>query len=205
MGKLGNIYGKEAVKAFQKAGWLARGQVESHLVLTKEGIRANLAVPLHPEFASGTLRARIRDSRMKPIIWVFLLVAVWAGVADAQEGARPEPVFVIHGPTIVAFFAPVTGQELKNESDLNEVLSDFQLYYGQASEPLRRAGIDFPDANTLSFRIRIGKKVRRYRMNETGVGYFFIAPGKAPHIEYGVMTDAGLLDAARKYFGIAIR
>lgn len=134
-----------------------------------------------------------------------MLVAVGAGVGNAQEGANPVPVFVIHGPTIVAFFAPETGPELKNDSDINEALSDFQLYYGQASAPLRKAGIDFPDTNTLSFRICIRKKVRRYRMNKTGVGYFFIAPGKEPHIEYGVMTDADLLDAARKYFGIAIR
>jgi predicted RNA binding protein YcfA (HicA-like mRNA interferase family) len=62
MGKLGNISGKEAVKAFEKAGWLARGQAGSHLILTKAGIRANLTVPLHPELALGTLRSLIRAS-----------------------------------------------------------------------------------------------------------------------------------------------
>lgn len=62
MGRLSNISGKEAAKAFEKAGWMARGQAGSHLVLTKAGIRANLTVPLHPELAPGTLRALIRDS-----------------------------------------------------------------------------------------------------------------------------------------------
>jgi predicted RNA binding protein YcfA (HicA-like mRNA interferase family) len=62
MGKLSNISGKEAAKAFGKAGWLARGQAGSHLILTKAGIRANLTVPLHSELAPGTLRALIRDS-----------------------------------------------------------------------------------------------------------------------------------------------
>lgn len=62
MGKLSNISGRDAVKAFEKAGWLARGQAGSHLVLTKAGIRANLTIPLHPELAPGTLRALIRDS-----------------------------------------------------------------------------------------------------------------------------------------------
>jgi predicted RNA binding protein YcfA (HicA-like mRNA interferase family) len=62
MGKLGNISGKEAAKAFGKAGWLTRGQVGSHLILTKAGIRANLTIPLHPELAPGTLRSLIRDS-----------------------------------------------------------------------------------------------------------------------------------------------
>jgi predicted RNA binding protein YcfA (HicA-like mRNA interferase family) len=62
MGKLSNISGRTAVKAFEKAGWAARGQTGSHLVLTKTGVRANLTVPLHSELAPGTLRALIRVS-----------------------------------------------------------------------------------------------------------------------------------------------
>lgn len=62
MGRLANISGKDAVKAFQKAGWQVRGQVGSHLVLTKPGIRVNLTVPQHPELALGTLRGLIRTS-----------------------------------------------------------------------------------------------------------------------------------------------
>lgn len=130
-----------------------------------------------------------------------MLVAVCAGTGNAQNTAKPVPVFDIHGPTIVAFFAPTTGKELKNDADIDEALGDFQLYYSQASAPLRKAGIDFPGTDTLTFNLRIGKKLRRYRMRKIGVGYFFITPGKEPHIEYGVMTDADLLDAARKYFG----
>jgi predicted RNA binding protein YcfA (HicA-like mRNA interferase family) len=62
LGKLANISGREAAKAFQKAGWLIGRQVGSHLVLTKPGMRVNLTVPLHPELASGTLHALIRKS-----------------------------------------------------------------------------------------------------------------------------------------------
>jgi predicted RNA binding protein YcfA (HicA-like mRNA interferase family) len=62
LGKLANISGKEAARAFQKAGWKLRGQVGSHLVLTKPGVRANLTVPQHPELAPGTLRNLIRTS-----------------------------------------------------------------------------------------------------------------------------------------------
>lgn len=60
MGRLANISGKSAAKAFQKVGWEVRGQVGSHMVLTKPGIRANLTVPQHPELAPGTLRALIK-------------------------------------------------------------------------------------------------------------------------------------------------
>ncbi|HVU47954.1 MAG TPA: type II toxin-antitoxin system HicA family toxin [Terracidiphilus sp.] len=62
MGKLANISGKDAAKAFQKAGWHIRGQVGSHLVLTKPEVKANLTVPQHSELAVGTLRSLIRTA-----------------------------------------------------------------------------------------------------------------------------------------------
>ncbi|MCI4397207.1 MAG: type II toxin-antitoxin system HicA family toxin [Acidobacteria bacterium] len=60
MGRLGNISGQEAAKAFGKAGWRAVGQVGSHLVMVKEGVRVNLSIPQHKELSTGTLRALIR-------------------------------------------------------------------------------------------------------------------------------------------------
>ena len=62
MGKLGNVSGKEAAKAFQRAGWTPIGQVGSHLVLVKAGVRVNLSVPQHKELSVGTLRALIRNA-----------------------------------------------------------------------------------------------------------------------------------------------
>ena len=64
MGKLANISGKQAAKAFRKAGWREIGQVGSHLVMVKDGIRANLSIPQHKELSVGTLRALIRDAGM---------------------------------------------------------------------------------------------------------------------------------------------
>jgi len=57
---LGNISGAEAVRAFQHAGWQVVGQVGSHVMLSKPGVRANLSVPQHRELSTGTLRALIR-------------------------------------------------------------------------------------------------------------------------------------------------
>jgi predicted RNA binding protein YcfA (HicA-like mRNA interferase family) len=54
MGRLANISGKTAVRAFEKAGWIPLGQVGSHLVMTKPGIRVNLSIPQHKEL-SGEL------------------------------------------------------------------------------------------------------------------------------------------------------
>jgi predicted RNA binding protein YcfA (HicA-like mRNA interferase family) len=64
VGRLANISGKEAAKAFEKAGWQSIGQVGSHLVMVKTGIRANLSIPQHKELSVGTLRALIRHAGM---------------------------------------------------------------------------------------------------------------------------------------------
>ena len=64
MGKLANISGKEAAKAFERAGGIPVGQVGSHLVLVKPGVRVNLSIPQHKELSVGTLRALIRNAGM---------------------------------------------------------------------------------------------------------------------------------------------
>ncbi|MGH9439795.1 MAG: type II toxin-antitoxin system HicA family toxin, partial [Terriglobia bacterium] len=56
MGKLANISGKEAPKAFGKSGWYRVGQVGSNVVLSKPGTRANLSIPQHHELSVGTIR-----------------------------------------------------------------------------------------------------------------------------------------------------
>jgi predicted RNA binding protein YcfA (HicA-like mRNA interferase family) len=60
--RLANISGKDAVKAFQKAGWVIIGQVGSHVVMSKPELRVNLSVPQHRELSVGTLRALIRHA-----------------------------------------------------------------------------------------------------------------------------------------------
>ncbi len=50
---------KEAVRIFEKLGWVVARQRGSHIVLTKVGHMATLSVPNHPEVARGTLRSLI--------------------------------------------------------------------------------------------------------------------------------------------------
>ena len=64
MGTLVNISGKEAVKAFLRAGWSREGQTGSHVILIKEGHRATLSIPQHKEVKPGTLRGIIRAANM---------------------------------------------------------------------------------------------------------------------------------------------
>jgi len=62
VGNLGNISGKEAVKAFGRNGWYVVGQVGSHVMMSKPGQCANLSVPQHKGigdwYASEAYKAR---------------------------------------------------------------------------------------------------------------------------------------------------
>lgn len=142
---------------------------------------------------------------MKRLIGALMFVVFWIASGYAQTATPTIPTFVVHGPTIVAFFPHVTDAEMESNPDTNEVLGDFQLYVGAASKPLREAGIDFQVVDGRAFNIRIGTKVRGFHSGKIGIGYYFIAPGKKPRIEYGVLVDADILDVANKYFGIAIK
>jgi predicted RNA binding protein YcfA (HicA-like mRNA interferase family) len=60
--KLPVISGKEAVKAFSKAGWHLDRIAGSHAVMRKEGSAVTLSVPLHRELRKGLLRSLITDA-----------------------------------------------------------------------------------------------------------------------------------------------
>ena len=61
MGILSNISGKEAVRIFQKFGYILDHQTGSHMILYHES-RPTLSIPDHKELAPGLLRALIRKS-----------------------------------------------------------------------------------------------------------------------------------------------
>lgn len=105
-----------------------------------------------------------------------------------------------NGPLVIAFYSPTpTGQT--SGADDNEALSDFQFYAGPSKRSLAENGIKFQQINTHSFRIHVGARTTTVHPKR-GVGYYLIAPGKKPQIEYGVMTDTDLLHVAKRYFGL---
>lgn len=61
MGILSNISGKDAVKIFQKFGYVLDHQTGSHWILYHES-RPTLSIPNHKELAPGLLRGLIRKS-----------------------------------------------------------------------------------------------------------------------------------------------
>ncbi len=61
MGRLSNISGKEAVKIFEKFGYVLDHQTGSHMILWCESKRT-LSIPNHRELAPGLLRSLIRQA-----------------------------------------------------------------------------------------------------------------------------------------------
>ena len=65
MAGLPTISGKEAIKAFQNAGWLIeRTGSNRHIIMKKPGVVTTLSVPDHKTLDRGLLRSLIRDALM---------------------------------------------------------------------------------------------------------------------------------------------
>ena len=64
MPKLPRISGRQAARAFQKAGWEISRQRGSHVVLTKAGSVYTLSIPMHQVLAPGLLRDQLRKAEL---------------------------------------------------------------------------------------------------------------------------------------------
>ena len=64
MARLPRVSGRQAVAAFERAGFQVRRRRGSHIIMVKPGFPETLSVPDHRELQTGTLRALIRKARM---------------------------------------------------------------------------------------------------------------------------------------------
>lgn len=62
MPRLPVVSGREAVTAFERAGWQVRRRKGSHIILTKPGSLVSLSVPDHQELDRGLLLKLIRKA-----------------------------------------------------------------------------------------------------------------------------------------------
>jgi hypothetical protein len=113
-------------------------------------------------------------------------------------GAAPK-VVTVSGPTVIAFFPPMTQAELAKDPDSAESLADFRDYVARARPRLHDAQIDFDVIYASSFAVKSGSKIKSFHPKKD-VGYYFVEPGRPPRIEYGVMTDWDILNVSREYF-----
>jgi predicted RNA binding protein YcfA (HicA-like mRNA interferase family) len=73
MPQLPVVSGREARRAFERAGWIFNRQRGSHMVLIRPGTPINLSIPDHREIDRGLLRGLIRDVGMSVEQFVALL------------------------------------------------------------------------------------------------------------------------------------
>jgi predicted RNA binding protein YcfA (HicA-like mRNA interferase family) len=67
------ISGRDAIKAFSKAGWSAVRQTGSHVIMMKPDSIVTLSIPMHSEVKRGTLRSLIKDAGLTVEEFVSLL------------------------------------------------------------------------------------------------------------------------------------
>ncbi len=130
------------------------------------------------------------------------LMAMMVVLAASGSALGQEPLIVVSRPTVVAFFPPVSEEELAKHPDTNEALADFQVYAERVRGPLTAAGVDFQVVFAHSFRIQTGKRVTVFKPGPIEIGYYFVAPTKKAITDYGVMTDVDLLAAVYKHLGV---
>jgi predicted RNA binding protein YcfA (HicA-like mRNA interferase family) len=73
MPPLPSVSGREAVRAFEKAGYTFQRQRGSHFMLVKPGAPTTLAVPNHRPVRPGTLRTLIRQAGLTVEEFIALL------------------------------------------------------------------------------------------------------------------------------------
>src|SRR5258708_36620509 len=72
------------------------------------------------------------------------------------ESAKKTPTFDVHGPTILAFFPPVTEAGRLKDPDTNTALDDFQFYAREVRQPLEKKRIEFGEVYAHRVSIRRG-------------------------------------------------
>ena len=67
------VSGREAVRAFERAGWRFSRQRGSHIILTKLGERYNVNIPNHREVSRSLLLKEIKKAGLTPTEFIELL------------------------------------------------------------------------------------------------------------------------------------
>jgi len=62
MPKLPVVSGKDALRTFERDGWVYKRRRGSHMIMVKPGVRVTLSIPDHKELDRGLLRDLISDA-----------------------------------------------------------------------------------------------------------------------------------------------
>lgn len=67
------ISGREAVRAFERAGWRFERQRGSHIILSKPGAQYHINIPNHREVSRNLLLQEIKKAGLTPTEFIELL------------------------------------------------------------------------------------------------------------------------------------
>lgn len=67
------ISGKEALRAFSRAGWVLKRRRGSHMIMVKTGVRVSLSIPNHKVLDRGLLRSLISEAGLTVQEFIDLL------------------------------------------------------------------------------------------------------------------------------------
>ena len=73
MSKLPSVSGLDALKAFQRAGWLFVRQRGSHMIMTKEGMEVTLSIPNHKTLKKPLLKILIKNAGLNEDNFILYL------------------------------------------------------------------------------------------------------------------------------------
>ena len=75
MASLHNLKPEKVIRAFERAGWINRGQRGSHVKLTKEGNPNILSIPIHKgkPVKIGLLKDQIRKAGLTEVEFLKLI------------------------------------------------------------------------------------------------------------------------------------
>jgi len=141
----------------------------------------------------GTIAGCKRKAPAAPAVAVVAVPKTVVPVASVTKADGD--TFQISGPTIIAFF-PTT----------QEALGDFQNYLYEMMQPLQDAHIRVEQSYESAFQVQVdGKQVIfNAKAVKYGYGYYFIEPGKAPHVVTDMLTYQDFQQVSKDYFGIIV-
>jgi len=125
-----------------------------------------------------------------------------ARVAESMPGAHvPDSAWVaVTGPTLVGFFPPVTEAQTAADEELATTLDDFGWHLAEATASLRAQGFAVEARFTDTLWLRAGAERWKFVPPDSArIGYYLVAPGRAPNVRYHVHADAELIELGAAY------
>jgi hypothetical protein len=101
----------------------------------------------------------------------------------------------------VAFWPAHAQAVIDGGGDGATALDDFGYHLASADSTLRALGFRVVSVEGPRFHVVSGGRATVFAAprDSADLGYYLIAPGRAPTVFYGVQTDADLVQAARQY------